>query len=154
MTGLRLRDKLTGVVDDFPFTGLFLAIGHDPRSQLFRGQLDMDDEGYITVASPSTATNMPGVFACGDVVDRTYKQAITAAGTGCAAALDAERFLADQEGRPTRCPRLPSSRPARPSRASRPPAEASSRQRTDVRSSPHQHTTTGGTHGHHPARYR
>ncbi len=107
MTGLRLRDKLTGAVDEFPFTGLFLAIGHDPRSQLFRGQLDMDDEGYITVASPSTATNLPGVFACGDVVDRTYKQAITAAGTGCAAALDAERYLADQDGHHDEVPEAP-----------------------------------------------
>ena len=108
MSGLRLRDKLTGTVEDFPFTGLFLAIGHDPRSQLFRGQLDMDDEGYITVASPTTITNIPGVFACGDVVDRHYKQAITAAGSGCAAALDAERFIADQENRHDQTPEAPS----------------------------------------------
>jgi thioredoxin reductase (NADPH) len=94
MTGLRVRDINTDEVREEPFTGLFLAIGHDPRSGLFKGQIDMDEEGYITVASPSTATNIPGVFACGDVVDHTYRQAITASGTGCAAALDAERFIA------------------------------------------------------------
>ena len=75
-------------------TGLFIAIGHDPRTELFKGQLDLDDEGYLKVDAPSTRTNLKGVFASGDVVDHTYRQAITAAGTGCAAALDAERFLA------------------------------------------------------------
>jgi thioredoxin reductase (NADPH) len=75
-------------------TGLFIAIGHDPRTELFKGILDLDAEGYLTVDSPSTRTNVPGVFAAGDVVDHTYRQAITAAGTGCSAALDAERYLA------------------------------------------------------------
>jgi thioredoxin reductase (NADPH) len=76
---------------------MFVAIGHDPRTELVRGQLDLDDEGYLCVDSPTTRTNIPGVFAAGDVVDHTYRQAITAAGTGCAAALDAERYLADRE---------------------------------------------------------
>jgi thioredoxin reductase (NADPH) len=96
MDGLRVRDLLTGERRDVPFTGLFLAIGHDPRSDLFRGQVDLDDEGYVIVDKPGTRTNLPGVFACGDLVDHTYRQAITAAGTGCAAALDAERWLAAQ----------------------------------------------------------
>ena len=72
-----------------------MAIGHDPRTEMLRGQVDLDDEGYILVDHPSTRTNLDGVFACGDAVDHTYRQAITAAGTGCAAALDAERHLAD-----------------------------------------------------------
>lgn len=75
-------------------TGLFIAIGHDPRTELFKGQLDLDPEGYLKVDAPSTHTNLTGVFGAGDVVDHTYRQAITAAGTGCSAALDAERFLA------------------------------------------------------------
>jgi thioredoxin reductase (NADPH) len=75
-------------------TGLFIAIGHDPRTELFRGQLDLDGEGYLKVDPPSTRTNLPGVFAAGDVVDHTYRQAITAAASGCQAALDAERYLA------------------------------------------------------------
>ena len=75
-------------------TGLFIAVGHDPRTELFKGQLDLDDEGYLKVDAPSTRTNLTGVFGAGDVVDHTYRQAITAAGTGCSAALDAERFLA------------------------------------------------------------
>ena len=75
-------------------TGLFIAIGHDPRSELLAGQVDLDDEGYVLVDHPSTATNVQGVFAAGDLVDHQYRQAITAAGTGCAAALDAERYVA------------------------------------------------------------
>ena len=94
VTGLTLRDVRTGETRELPVTGLFVAIGHDPRSELFRGQLDLDAEGYIQVADPTTRTNLDGVFAAGDVVDHTYRQAITAAGTGCAAALDAERWLA------------------------------------------------------------
>ena len=94
VVGVRLRDTQTGETSDLPVTGLFLAIGHDPRSELFRGQVDLDDAGYVKVESPSTRTNLDGVFACGDLVDHTYRQAITAAGSGCAAALDAERWLA------------------------------------------------------------
>jgi len=94
VSGLTLRDTVTGETRDLPVTGLFVAIGHDPRSELVRGQLDLDDEGYILVHHPTTATNIDGVFAAGDVVDHVYRQAITAAGTGCAAALDAERWLA------------------------------------------------------------
>ena len=94
ITGLRLRDTVTGEESTLEVGGLFVAIGHDPRSGLFTGQLASDDEGYLIVGQPSTRTAIPGVFACGDVVDRTYRQAVTAAGTGCTAALDAERFLA------------------------------------------------------------
>ena len=94
ITGLRLRDTVTGEQSDLAVGGVFVAIGHDPRSGLFAGQLDTDSEGYLLVDQPSTRTAIPGVFACGDVVDHTYRQAVTAAGTGCAAALDAERYLA------------------------------------------------------------
>ncbi len=80
-------------------TGLFIAIGHDPRSELLTGQVDLDDDGYVLVTHPSTATNLPGVFAAGDLVDHHYRQAITAAGTGCAAALDAERYIAELDHR-------------------------------------------------------
>jgi len=97
LSGLRVRDVTTGVEEDLPVTGMFVAIGHDPRSELFAGQLRRDDEGYLLVDQPSTRTNLPGVFACGDVVDHIYRQAVTAAGTGCAAALDAERYLSDLE---------------------------------------------------------
>ncbi|MET9818839.1 thioredoxin-disulfide reductase [Streptomyces sp. NPDC006355] len=94
LAGLPLRDTVTGKVSELPATGLFVAIGHDPRTELVESQLDLDDEGYLKVQSPSTRTNIPGVFGAGDVVDHTYRQAITAAGSGCAAALDAERYLA------------------------------------------------------------
>ncbi|WP_307811875.1 MULTISPECIES: thioredoxin-disulfide reductase [unclassified Streptomyces] len=94
LTGLTLRSTRTGELRPLPVTGLFVAIGHDPRTELAKGQLDLDDDGYIKVVSPSTRTSLPGVFAAGDAVDHAYRQAITAAGTGCAAALDAERHLA------------------------------------------------------------
>jgi thioredoxin reductase (NADPH) len=97
VAGLTVRDTVTGVDDHLPVTGLFVAIGHDPRSELFRGQVELDDAGYVKVQQPSTRTNLDGVFACGDLVDHTYRQAITAAGTGCAAALDAERWLAARQ---------------------------------------------------------
>ncbi|MBY8888148.1 thioredoxin-disulfide reductase [Streptomyces sp. PTM05] len=94
LSGLTLRNVRTGATSELPVTGLFIAIGHDPRTELFKGQLTLDDDGYLTVDAPSTRTNVTGVFAAGDVVDHTYRQAITAAGTGCSAALDAERHLA------------------------------------------------------------
>ena len=97
LTGLRLRNAKTGDETVLPVTGVFIAIGHDPRSELFGGQLATDADGYLLVEQPSTRTAIPGVFASGDVVDRTYRQAVTAAGTGCAAAIDAERWLADQD---------------------------------------------------------
>jgi thioredoxin reductase (NADPH) len=96
VTGLRIRDVNTGAESLLPVTGVFVAIGHDPRSELFKGQLATDDDGYLLVEEPSTRTALAGVFASGDVVDRHYRQAVTAAGTGCAAALDAERWLADE----------------------------------------------------------
>ena len=94
LTGAVLRDTVTGETRELSITGLFIAIGHDPRSELVRGTIDLDAEGYVLVQGRTTATNIDGVFACGDLVDHTYRQAITAAGSGCAAALDAERFLA------------------------------------------------------------
>lgn len=94
VTGVTLRDTVTGATRFLDVTGVFVAIGHDPRSDLVKGQLDLDEEGYVLVQTPTTGTNLDGVFAAGDVVDHTYRQAITAAGTGCAAALDAERWLA------------------------------------------------------------
>ena len=97
LTGITLRDTVTGEERELPVTGLFIAIGHDPRSELVKGQVDLDDEGYVLVEGTSTRTNLPGVFAAGDLVDHTYRQAVTAAGTGCSAALDAERFLATLE---------------------------------------------------------
>ncbi len=93
LTGLTLTDTVTGGVRDLAVSGLFVAIGHDPRSAIVRGQVEVDVAGYVLVDAPSTRTNVPGVFAAGDLVDHTYRQAITAAGTGCAAALDAERYL-------------------------------------------------------------
>ncbi|MEC3958057.1 thioredoxin-disulfide reductase [Nocardia sp. CDC153] len=96
VTSLTLRDTRTGETTEHAATGLFVAIGHDPRSELVRGQVDLDDEGYVLVQGQSTYTSLPGVFAAGDLVDHTYRQAITAAGTGCRAAIDAERWLAEQ----------------------------------------------------------
>ena len=93
MTGLKLRSTLDGKKSERALTALFVAIGHLPRSELLAGQIDLDGEGYVKVEFPSTRTNLQGVFACGDLVDHTYRQAITAAGTGCQAALDAEKFL-------------------------------------------------------------
>jgi thioredoxin reductase (NADPH) len=97
VSGIKLRDRLTDEVRELPITGLFVAIGHDPRSELVKGQVELDDEGYVVVQGRTTATNLPGVFACGDLVDHSYRQAITAAGSGCSAALDAERWLAASE---------------------------------------------------------
>lgn len=97
VTGLRLRNVITGEESALEVAGMFVAIGHDPRTELVADQLATDAEGYILVDHPTTRTSIDGVFAAGDVVDRTYRQAVTAAGTGCAAALDAERWLADHE---------------------------------------------------------
>jgi thioredoxin reductase (NADPH) len=97
VSGLRVRSTKDGTEQVLPVTGVFVAIGHDPRSDLFAGQLATDPDGYLLVDQPSTRTAIEGVFAAGDVVDRTYRQAVTAAGTGCAAALDAERWLASKE---------------------------------------------------------
>jgi thioredoxin reductase (NADPH) len=107
LSGLTLRNTKTGELSELPVTGLFIAVGHDPRTELFKGQLEFDVDGYLKVDAPSTRTNITGVFAAGDVVDHTYRQAITAAGTGCSAALDAERFLAA----------LSDTRPAEPEKA-------------------------------------
>jgi len=104
VSGLRIRNTSTGDESSLAVTGLFVAIGHDPRSELFAHQVDRDDEGYLLVDAPSTRTNQVGVFACGDVVDHTYRQAVTAAGTGCAAALDAERYLAGLDDAPSAGP--------------------------------------------------
>ncbi|MEU6409716.1 thioredoxin-disulfide reductase [Microbispora sp. NPDC046933] len=93
ISGVRVRNVKTGEESDLPVGGLFIAIGHEPRTDLVKGQVDLDEQGYIEVESPTTRTNIDGVFAAGDVVDHIYRQAITAAGTGCAAALDAERWL-------------------------------------------------------------
>lgn len=95
VTGLRLRDTTTGAETTMAVTGMFVAIGHDPRSELVRDVVDVDPDGYVLTQQPSTRTSVEGVFAAGDLVDRDYRQAVTAAGTGCAAAIDAERWLAE-----------------------------------------------------------
>jgi thioredoxin reductase (NADPH) len=100
LTGLRLRHLETGVTRDYATDGLFVAIGHDPTTKLFVDSLDHDENGYLITKGKTTETNIPGVFAAGDVQDHIYRQAVTAAGSGCAAALDAERFLAEVEGHP------------------------------------------------------
>ncbi|OBC15503.1 thioredoxin-disulfide reductase [Mycobacterium sp. 852013-50091_SCH5140682] len=97
VTGVRLRDTVTGEESKLAVTGVFVAIGHDPRSELVRGQIDLDDEGYVLTVGRTTATSVDGVFAAGDLVDHTYRQAITAAGSGCSAAIDTERWLADND---------------------------------------------------------
>ena len=94
MTGVRLKSTKDGTTRELKLQGLFMGIGHEPNTALFKGQLAMNEVGYLTVKAPTTATSVPGVFACGDVADPIYRQAISAAGTGCMAAIDAERFLA------------------------------------------------------------
>jgi thioredoxin reductase (NADPH) len=93
VTGLSLRNQLSGEGSTLEVGGVFIAIGHDPRNELVRDQVTLDSQGYVVVDAPHTHTNLAGVFACGDLVDHTYRQAITAAGTGCAAALDVEHYL-------------------------------------------------------------
>ena len=101
LKSLSLRNLKTGAESTLDVTGLFIAIGHDPRSELLTGQVDLDDDGYVLVRQPTTATNLAGVFAAGDLVDHTYRQAITAAGSGCMAALDSEWYLRDNPAVPT-----------------------------------------------------
>jgi thioredoxin reductase (NADPH) len=98
VTGARVRNVKTGAVTDVPAGGIFMAIGHEPNTGLFKGQLTMDATGYLITDGRTTATNVPGVFAAGDVADSRYRQAVSAAGTGCMAAIDAERFLGEHEG--------------------------------------------------------
>jgi thioredoxin reductase (NADPH) len=98
VTGLRLRDTASGATEEMPTQGLFVAIGHEPNTQIFRGLLPMNEVGYLRVEEPSTRTGVPGVFAAGDVADPSYRQAVTAAGMGCKAAIDAERWLEEQHG--------------------------------------------------------
>ncbi|MEH6401843.1 MAG: thioredoxin-disulfide reductase [Sneathiella sp.] len=97
VTAARLKNTKTGETKELSVHGVFIAIGHNPNTDLFKGKLEMDNEGYLITAPDSTATNIPGIYACGDVQDKIYKQAVTAAGTGCMAALETERFLSEQE---------------------------------------------------------
>jgi thioredoxin reductase (NADPH) len=94
ITGLTLRDTIGGATEHFPTGGLFIAIGHEPNTKIFQGKLEMNAQGYLKIKHPSTATSVEGVFAAGDVADPTYRQAVSAAGEGCKAAIDAERWLA------------------------------------------------------------
>jgi thioredoxin reductase (NADPH) len=112
VTGLKLRDTVTGKESTLPVTGVFVAIGHDPRSELVRGQVDLDEDGYVRVQGHTTYTSLDGVFASGDLVDHTYRQAITAAGTGCSAAIDAERWLAERAEPGERTQTKPAGEPA------------------------------------------
>jgi thioredoxin reductase (NADPH) len=97
VTAVRIENVKTGETTDLAVDGVFIAIGHDPATKLFKGKLDMDEEGYILSAPDSTATSQPGVFAAGDVTDKVFRQAVTAAGMGCMSALEAEKFLAEQK---------------------------------------------------------
>jgi thioredoxin reductase (NADPH) len=112
VTGLRLRDTVTGKESTLSVTGVFVAIGHDPRSALVRGAVDLDSDGYVLVKGNSTYTSVDGVFAAGDLVDHTYRQAVTAAGTGCSAAIDAERWLAEHAQPGKRTQTKPAGTPA------------------------------------------
>jgi thioredoxin reductase (NADPH) len=112
VTGLRLKNSETGEESTLPVTGVFVAIGHDPRSGLVRGEVDLDDDGYVRVVGNTTYTSLEGVFAAGDLVDHTYRQAVTAAGTGCSAAIDAERWLAEQAEPAERTQTQPAGTPA------------------------------------------
>ncbi len=96
LVAIELKDTITGEISRIPAEGGFVAIGHDPATALFDGHLDLDDDNYIRVETGTTRTSVPGVFACGDVMDKIYRQAVTAAGTGCMAALDAEKFIAGE----------------------------------------------------------
>ncbi|CAF3767363.1 unnamed protein product [Rotaria sp. Silwood1] len=93
VTGVKLKNVVTGAITDFPVEGVFVAIGHKPNTDIFKGILDMDEVGYLITKKSTSETNIPGVFACGDAQDSYYRQAVTAAGTGCMAAIDAERYL-------------------------------------------------------------
>ncbi len=112
VTGLKLRDTVSGDESTLPVTGVFVAIGHDPRSALIRGQVDLDGDGYVLVRDHTTYTSLDGVFAAGDLVDHTYRQAIPAAGTGCSAAIDAERWLAEHAEPGERTQTQPAGEPA------------------------------------------